>query len=75
MSGEQVAMRLLGSVARVMPAQDPYRADGRGRLEQGYEGLEKLQNANIFIDDSGALNPLELRARARRLTVAAAIWA
>ena len=30
-------------------------------------GLGKLQNANIYIDESGALNPLELRARARRL--------
>jgi len=67
MSGEQVAMRLLGSVARV--SQHKIRT---GRMEEDdwsrvTKGLEKLQNANIFIDDSGALNPLELRARARRL--------
>jgi replicative DNA helicase len=67
MSGEQVAMRLLGSVARV--SQHKIRT---GRVEEDdwsrvTKGLERLQNANIFIDDSGALNPLELRARARRL--------
>ena len=67
MSGEQVAMRLLGSVARV--SQHKIRT---GRVEEDdwsrvTKGLERLQNASIFIDDSGALNPLELRARARRL--------
>jgi replicative DNA helicase len=67
MSGEQVAMRLLGSVARV--SQHKIRT---GRVEEDdwtrvTKGLERLQNANIHIDDSGALNPLELRARARRL--------
>jgi replicative DNA helicase len=67
MSGEQVAMRMLGSLARV--SQHKIRT---GRVEEDdwsrvTKGLEKLQNASIFIDDSGALNPLELRARARRL--------
>jgi replicative DNA helicase len=67
MSGEQVAMRLLGSLARV--SQHKIRT---GRVEEDdwsrvTKGLERLQNASIFIDDSGALNPLELRARARRL--------
>jgi replicative DNA helicase len=67
MSGEQVAMRLLGSIARV--SQHKIRT---GRVEEAdwanvTAGLGKLQNANIYIDESGALNPLELRARARRL--------
>src|SRR5262245_13786212 len=67
MSGEQVAMRMLGSLARV--SQHKIRT---GRVEEEdwsrvTKGLEKLQNANVFVDDSGALNPLELRARARRL--------
>jgi replicative DNA helicase len=67
MSGEQVAMRLLGSLSRV--SQHKIRT---GRVEEDdwtrvTKGLERLQNASIFIDDSGALNPLELRARARRL--------
>ncbi|MCC7484913.1 MAG: replicative DNA helicase [Burkholderiales bacterium] len=67
MSGEQVAMRLVGSLARV--SQHKIRT---GRVEEEDWGrvtkaLERLQNASIFIDDSGALNPLELRARARRL--------
>ena len=67
MSGEQVAMRLLGSIARV--SQHKIRT---GRVEEAdwksvTDGLGKLQNANIYIDESGALNPLELRARARRL--------
>jgi replicative DNA helicase len=67
MSGEQVAMRMLGSIARV--SQHKIRT---GRVEENdwanvTAGLGKLQNANIYIDESGALNPLELRARARRL--------
>jgi replicative DNA helicase len=67
MSGEQVAMRLLGSIARV--SQHKIRT---GRVEEAdwvnvTAGLGRLQNANIYIDESGALNPLELRARARRL--------
>jgi replicative DNA helicase len=67
MSGEQVAMRMLGSIARV--SQHKIRT---GRVEEAdwsnvTAGLGKLQNANIYIDESGALNPLELRARARRL--------
>jgi replicative DNA helicase len=67
MSGEQVAMRMLGSIARV--SQHKIRT---GRVEENdwsnvTAGLAKLQNANIYIDESGALNPLELRARARRL--------
>ena len=67
MSGEQLAMRMLGSLARV--SQHKIRT---GRVEEDdwgrvTKGLQKLQNANIFVDDSGALNPLELRARARRL--------
>ncbi len=67
MSGEQVAMRMLGSIARV--SQHKIRT---GRVEENdwsnvTAGLGKLQNANIYIDESGSLNPLELRARARRL--------
>jgi replicative DNA helicase len=67
MSGEQLAMRMLGSLAHV--SQHKIRT---GRVEEDdwgrvTKGLQKLQNADIFVDDSGALNPLELRARARRL--------
>jgi len=67
MSGEQVAMRMLGSIARV--SQHKIRT---GRVEEAdwsnvTAGLARLQSANIYIDESGALNPLELRARARRL--------
>ena len=67
MSGEQVAMRMLGSIARV--SQHKIRT---GRVEENdwanvTAGRGKLQNANLYIDESGALNPLELRARARRL--------
>jgi len=67
MSGEQVAMRMLGSIARV--SQHKIRT---GRVEEidwsnVTAGLGRLQNANIYVDESGSLNPLELRARARRL--------
>jgi len=67
MGSTQLANRLLGSVARV--DQHNMRT---GRLnDQEWNGLslaiEKLHNAPIFIDETGGLNSLELRSRARRI--------
>jgi replicative DNA helicase len=67
MGATQLAMRLLGSIARV--DQHKMRT-GRlndeewGRLSQA---MGELHNAPIYIDETGALNPLELRTRARRM--------
>src|SRR5690606_18901431 len=67
MSGTQLAMRMLGSIGRL----DQHKVR-TGRLEDEdwprlTHALGKLNDAPIFIDETPALNSLELRARARRL--------
>lgn len=67
MGGTQLAMRLLGSVGKL----DQHKVR-TGRLQDEdwpklTHALGKLNDAPIFIDESAALNALELRARARRL--------
>ncbi len=67
MSGPQLVMRLLGSVGRL----DQHRVR-TGRLEDDdwrrlTDAVGKLNEAPIHIDETAALNALELRARARRL--------
>ena len=67
MSGAQLATRMLGSIARV--DQHKMRT---GRLsDQEWhelsEAMGKLHDAPIFIDETAALNALEVRTRARRL--------
>jgi replicative DNA helicase len=67
MGATQLAMRLLGSIARV----DQHRMR-TGRLnDEEWSSLStamgKLHDAPIFIDETGALNSLELRTRARRI--------
>ncbi len=67
MSGTQLAMRMLGSIGRL--DQHKLRT---GRLsDEDWNRLTnavgKLHDAPIHIDETAALNALELRARARRL--------
>jgi replicative DNA helicase len=67
MGGAQLAMRILGSVARI----DMHRLR-TGKLSDQEFGqlataIERLDPSKIHIDETAALNPLELRARARRL--------
>jgi replicative DNA helicase len=66
MGGSQLAQRLLGSVGKV-----DAQALRTGRLsptdwDRLGTALGKLNEAPILIDESPGLNPLELRARARR---------
>ena len=66
MGGTQLATRLLGSVGKV-----DAQALRTGRLtatdwDRLGHALGKLNEAPILIDESPGLNPLELRARARR---------
>ncbi len=67
MGGTQLATRLLCSVGRI----DQQRVrTGRLRDEDWPRltiATQKLQEAQIFIDETPALNSLELRARSRRL--------
>ncbi|MCX7174060.1 MAG: replicative DNA helicase, partial [Proteobacteria bacterium] len=67
MSGPQLAMRFLSSVGRL----DAHRIR-TGRLnddewDKMTVALGKLHNAPIHIDETGAINATDLRARARRL--------
>lgn len=67
MGGTQLAMRMLGSISRV----DQHRMR-TGRLNDDEwsklsSAMGKLHDAPIFIDETAALNALELRSRARRL--------
>jgi len=66
MGSSQLALRLLGSVGKV----DAQKLR-TGRLDPGDwdrlgTALGKLNEAPILIDETPSLNPLELRARARR---------
>ncbi|WP_124949854.1 replicative DNA helicase [Sulfuriferula thiophila] len=67
MGGAQLVMRMLGSIGRL--DQHKIRT---GRLQDDdwqklTYAVGKLNEAPIFIDETPALNSLELRARARRL--------
>ena len=67
MGAAQLALRLVGSLARV---DQQHLRTGKLRDDE-WERLpvaaSKLSQAPIFIDETAALNPAELRARARRL--------
>ena len=67
MSATQLAMRLLGSIARV----DQHKMRTGRLADEEWSRLstamERLHNAPIFIDEAAALNALELRSRARRM--------
>ena len=67
MSSEQVVRRFISSISNI----DLQRLQ-RGDLEEGdWEGIDKalsvLSNKNILLDDTPALDPSELRSRARRI--------
>ncbi len=67
MGSMQLAMRLIGSVARVDQHKvrtGQLATEDWGRLS---EALGRLSEAAIHVDETPALNALELRARARRL--------
>jgi len=67
MSREQVAQRMVCSRGRV----DAHRLRTNRLSESDYallaDAQEELSRASIFIDDTSAITPLALRARARRL--------
>jgi len=67
MSGEQLSMRLMSSLGRI--DQQKVRT---GHLEDEdwprlTSAVEILKDARLYIDDTPALTPAELRARARRI--------
>jgi replicative DNA helicase len=68
MGGTQLAMRMLGSVGKL----DQHRLR-TGRLDDGdwprlTNAIQRMSDAQLFIDETPSLNSIELRARARRLS-------
>ncbi|MBA3598719.1 MAG: replicative DNA helicase [Methylibium sp.] len=66
MGASQLALRMVGSLGRIDQQHlrtGALRDDEWGRLT---EAVDKLGKASIYIDESAALTPSELRARARR---------
>jgi replicative DNA helicase len=66
MGASQLALRMVGSLGRIDQQHlrtGALRDDEWGRLS---EATERLSKASMFIDETPALNPAELRARARR---------
>ncbi len=66
MGASQLALRMVGSLGRIDQQHlrtGALRDDEWGRLS---EAVEKLGKVSLFIDESAALTPSELRARARR---------
>jgi replicative DNA helicase len=67
MSGTQIAGRMLGAMARI----DQHKLRTGRLTDEDWsklaDALGKLHEAPIHIDETGSLNPLELRSRARRL--------
>jgi len=68
MGGVQLAMRMLGSVGKL----DQHRLRTGKLVDEDWPRLtaaiQKMNEAQVFIDETPALNPIEMRARARRLS-------
>ena len=67
MGSEQIVTRLLGSVAKVNQQKMRTGKMDEDDWEKIADGLGRLNEAPLFIDEGSALNSYELRARARRL--------
>jgi replicative DNA helicase len=66
MGASQLALRMVGSLGRIDQSHlrtGRLNDDEWGRLS---EAVDRLKSASVFIDETPALNPAELRARARR---------
>jgi replicative DNA helicase len=67
MGGAQLAMRMLGSVGRL----DQHRLRTGRLIDEDWprltHAIQKMNDAQIFIDETPSLSSIELRARSRRL--------
>ncbi|MGY2487808.1 replicative DNA helicase [Cupriavidus sp. CP313] len=67
MAGTQLAMRMLGSVGRL----DQHRLRTGRLLDEDWprltHAIQRMNDTQLFIDETPALNTMELRARSRRL--------
>ena len=68
MSSESITSRMLGSMASINQQQFMVGKNLTSRnWEKIYDVSKKLSELNIFIDDSANINPMEIRAKCRRL--------
>ena len=67
MGGAQLAMRMLGSVGRL----DQHRLRTGKLIDEDWprltHAIQKMNDAQLYIDETPALSSIELRARSRRL--------
>jgi replicative DNA helicase len=67
MGGAQLAMRMLGSVGKL----DQHRLRTGRLIDEDWprltHAIQKMNDAQLYIDETPALSPIELRARSRRL--------
>ncbi len=68
MGGAQLAMRMLGSVGKL----DQHRLRTGRLIDEDWprltHAIQKMNEAQFYIDETPALNAIELRARSRRLS-------
>lgn len=67
MSAEQLATRIASSYSRIDQQRLRTGALTDDDFERLVEAGARLRQAPLYIDDTGSLSPLELRARARRM--------
>jgi len=67
MGGTQLVMRMIGSVGRIDQHRMRNGKLGNDEWDRLSLAMEKLNGARLWIDETGSLNPMDLRARARRL--------
>ncbi len=67
MSREQLAFRMVSSLGRVDQTHLRIGNVGDEEWTRITGAIEMMKSSNIHIDDTGALSPTEVRARARRL--------
>ena len=67
MGGAQLAMRMLGSVGRLDQSRLRIGKLSDEDWPRLTHAIQKMNDAQLYIDETPALSPIELRARARRL--------
>jgi replicative DNA helicase len=67
MGASQLALRMVGSLGRIDQSTCAPAGCATTSGTRLTEAAEKLGKAQMFIDETPALNPAELRARARRM--------
>ena len=67
MGGAQLAMRMLGSVGRLDQSRLRIGKLNDEDWPRLTHAIQKMNEAQLYIDETPALSPIELRARARRL--------